>query len=167
MEYRQQYADAHVALVRFDADVRVTAITGWINGGSTEEPAAAISLWEPAGKRFLQPFVAHGPTSGPAAWQGINSLKWDVPAGEYFVEYIAVGMPLAYPYHGPVHDVPLPEAFLVRDGGELQETSLPFGVRVYGVPLSAVPESSTIGLLGGLLLGACAWWRHRRSVLRG
>lgn len=164
-EYRQEYADAHLAEVRFNSDVRITAITGWISGPTSDEQAA-ISLRDPAGQPlFSQSFSVHG-AHGPAAWQGINSLAWDVPAGSYLVEYAAVGMPLAYPYNGPVHNVPQPESFLLRYGTQLQETSLPFGVRIYGLSLSAVPESSTIGFLGGLMLTAIAWRHHRQKRRR-
>ena len=164
MEYRQVYADAHVAEVRFNTDVRITGINGWISGGSARESAAAISVWYPMQApevNLYKPFTVRGAT--PAVWQGIGSLKWDVPAGDYFVEFAGVAMPLAYGYYGPVHDVPQPEAFFTRNGSHLEESGFPFGIRIYGRPLSAVPESSTIGLLGGLMLGAMTWWRHRRS----
>jgi hypothetical protein len=156
-QYNGHSAEAYIAAVHFDYAVRVTGITGWINGGENAQVGISSDQMETG---FYQDFEAHSPPIhgnlvDPASWQGVHSLKWDLQPGNYLAGISGVGMPFRFGYLGPLSPVGHPDALFVLDRDEgLIYAWGGFGIRIYGVPLSAVPEPATWGVFGALVLAA-------------
>lgn len=156
-----------MAEMTFLEPVRITGITGWINGfgPSSISLLAAAHDDEPAFQLFSKNFTVESVPGTPAKWQGISSLKWDVPAGTYDVLFPELTMPYALGYFGPVSSAPPPDVMLSFYDGEWHLTGGEFGVRVYGMPLSAVPEPATYGLVGVIGLAALIYRRQQRAAV--
>jgi hypothetical protein len=99
----------------------------------------------------------------PGTWQGVSGLKWDFGAGEDTFEAEGGSFPISEGYTGPLPDVPQPDSFFtVEDNTETE--ILPFGLRIYGVPLSSVPEPASYGLMGMITIASVAFLRRRRLL---
>jgi len=157
------------ALIDVVEPIQVNAISGWIQGGTG---TAMISITGPntfgqyhAGFELnLTPMPPLGELSYPAMWQGVSNLHWDLVPGTYQVEFEGVdtllAMPYALGYFGPVADVARPYHLARYQDDEFIE-AIPFGVRIYGRPLSAIPEPEFYGWCAVLLLGCLTGFRAR------
>jgi len=165
-----------VGLIDVAEPIQVQAITGWIGGG-TGTAVAAITLpyiedqpshdyhAEFEVKRTPMPPV--GELAYPAMWQGVSNLHWNLLPGTYPVGFEGVNtllsMPYALGYFGPVADVLHPYHLARYQDGEFIE-AMPFGIRIYGRPLSAVPEPEFYGWGAVLVLSCLAAFRARKSL---
>lgn len=143
-----------------DEPTRIQGIYGWMNGSGF----ATVGITNEARSLFLgSSFLLDTVTDAPAKWQGAGSLTFDLAPGEYRVELAGAEYPFAY--GGPPSTAPQePTDFRVIVDGQWEESAYPFGVRLYGVPLSAVPEPAAYGWIGvASLVVLTASRRLRRS----
>ena len=155
--------------------IRIQTIKAWINGGpgfNGDETTATFSVSpvpsEEAGIQLCQTFPVEQVIGAPAKWQGLDSLKWDLQPGVYQFFMSAPDVPIGYGYQGPIPNLDsLLNTFDYRDYSEPGNIPwAPFGLEVYGTPLSAVPEPSLYGLMGAAGLLALAATRQFQRKLR-
>lgn len=76
-----------------------------------------------------------------------------MPADLYRISFDDGFYPLAY--GGPVSTAPQhPSGFEYFSDGKWEPLAYPFGIRIYGQPLSAVPEPAAFGMFAALFLAA-------------
>jgi hypothetical protein len=181
-----EYAEegfSHTADFEVTVPTEINAISGWISGGGYfgqmfyDDPAmvgvSVESLDPDLGVYFSTtfppiPLPSMGDIVAPAEWMGVNGLAWDLQPGAYQLDFIAE-MPLAYGYDGPPDNVPGFYNFMdivTNEPSELPGED-PFGARIYGEPLSAIPEPSTYGVAGVLVVVAAVMTRRRRALTAG
>jgi len=148
--------------------IRIERIKAWINGPGTADFAVNPTSddWDVPLSRTFPVDQVRG---SPAKWQGVSSLCWDLQPGTYPLFIDAPTVPYGYGYHGPMPN--LDSLLLVTDYRDLSDPTNrfppPFGLAVYGSPLSAVPESSLYGLLGSTgLFALAACRRFQRKIWR-
>ena len=159
MQFNGQLAPvaAHFTLVE---GTRITGIKGWWNGSG---PASVGLTNETFGLSLGVGFDLQPVFDAPAKWQGVSPLFFDLKPGGYWV--ILQGGELPFAYGGPPSTAPQqPSDYLVFTNGHWEE-GLPFGVRIYGVPLSAVPGPTTYAAAAGLFLLTLTVWRRRRKIV--
>lgn len=143
--------------------IRIQTVKAWINGGGGSMASFSIipltTYWEAP---LFRSFEAESAGNAPAKWQGISELKWDLQPGSYRLYITAPSVPYAYGYHGPIPNLDsLLTGIDFRDYSEPDNPNpIGFGLEVYGTQLSAVPEPSSFGLMGGTLLLALAATRR-------
>jgi len=146
--------------------IRIQKIEAWMNGGKGSTANFSVGLLhisdEGLATYFSKTFPVDHVIDAPAKWQGVDSLKWDLPPGEYWFSMSAPDVPIGYGYHGPIPKVA--SLINVIDYEDYSQPGnipwAPFGLKVYGTPLSAVPEPSFYGLLGSAGLLALAATRR-------
>lgn len=158
----------------FPEAVRVQAIQGWMTSYQAGNTAAVGIFSSLPPDPFLPgldlktfsliPIDVPPPPQlvPPGRWEGVGSLNWDFEPGVYSIVFEGAFMP--YGYGGP--ETSGPEPFVnyqtFYDGG-WHDNGGPIGLRIYGTPLSAIPEPATYGLVGSaMLLGVAAFRRYRR-----
>ena len=150
--------------------LRIQKIKAWINGGlgSTATFSVDTVPGQEAGLLFFQTFPVEQVSGAPAKWQGVDSLKWDLQPGVYQFFMSAPDVPLGYGYQGPIPNLDsLLNTFDYRDYSQPGNIPwAPFGLEVSGTPLSAVPEPSFYGLMGGAGLLALATTRRFQRKIR-
>lgn len=157
--------------------VRVQAIQGWMRGLQGEIDSVGIFSYLPrnpfSSSLDFASFSLKGvdtlpaaPLSPPGRWEGVSSLNWDLQPGIYSIVFRAGYMP--YGYGGP--SVPPTDSGVTIFSNTYQtffddgwhDNGGPIGLRIYGAPLSAVPEPSMYGLFGtAMLIGVAAFQRRR------
>ncbi len=132
---------------------RIESISAWINGQG--DHAVEILRTEPIngfGFGFSKSFSCVQ-VDAPVKWQGVGSLNWDLAPGSstLFLRggFIPYGYGSTEPLLTPLYDI---SDFREYDDDALGSRSEPFGIKVSGSPLSAVPEPATCGVMGILLL---------------
>jgi hypothetical protein len=122
---------------------------------------SAVSHYSPSGPVDLFTTFTLSPLPPPPAgqlvppgrWAGVGSLHWDLAPGTYSLNFLGAGMPLAYGYFGPVHAVAGFDGFYYNFRlSDEPSTDFPFGMRIYGRSLAAVPEPAAYGVVASLLL---------------
>jgi len=170
--YTAPYADSSRVSFDFSEGMRVEGVRFWMYG--TGEATVTIygpDWWDPTVEKvyFQGTFTVESPQVKPmeelvdaAMWQGLGGIHWDLGlAGTYQVEVKGGLMPYALPIPFPA-TIQRPYDFERKYDGIWYDDSLPFGLQIYGTPLSAVPEPGTYGLAGGLMLLAVGAFRRRR-----
>jgi hypothetical protein len=159
----------------FPEAVKVQAIQGWMAGNPGDTGAVGIFSDLPVNPLLpgldLKTFSLKGidlPPPGepepPARWEGVSGLDWVFQPGIYSIVFKAGFMP--YGFGGPSTPGPYPltRTFQTFYDGGWNDNDGPIGLRIYGAPLSAVPEPATYGLLGSaMLLGIAAYGKYRRA----
>lgn len=153
--------------------IRIQKIQAWMNGGGGSTATFSVGLVldsiDELATHYSQTFPVERVMNAPAKWQGLNSLKWDLHPGTYKFFMSAPDVPLGYGYQGPIPTVD--SLINVIDYQDYSQPGnipwAPFGLEVYGTPLSAVPEPSFYGLMGSAgLLALAATRRLRRKARR-
>lgn len=149
----------------FSEPTRIEGVTAWMSAG--DPVAVSIGLESPDQAIFSKDFAGTFIPGLPGKWQGVGGLKWDLPAGDYFVQFSRGFFPIGY--GGPVSTAPQGfQSFKTySDYGYgnpstgWSDIGFPLGMRVYGSPLSAVPEPTTYGAWAGFVLVGMALVRRR------
>lgn len=162
MQYNGGPGDPKAAFFDLAEATRIQTIYGWLRGeGDVTISISADSL----DHAFSQSFALEPVGIGPAEWQGISSLRWDLAPGTYQITFSGGFLP--YAYGGPPSTAPdHPYDYMEYLNGTWQSTA-PFGVQIHGRLLSAVPEPATFGLIGAALLLVFAAGRARRVARPG
>lgn len=108
-----------------------------------------------------------GHLTEPGRWAGVGSLAWDLEPGTYSVNFFGAGMPMSYGYFGPISNVSQFDGFYNAFDRSEDAGSYPFGARIYGRPLAAIPEPATYAVAGMLMLFAVTLGRRVRGGTRG
>lgn len=146
---------------------------GFVRTSITEGPLGGPGEGEPGGEPLdfssifrltALPPAPEGQRTPAGRWAIFGGLHWDLQPGSYSLNFFGADMPLSYGYHGPVHNVPAFDGFFYNFApNDPLSTDFPFGMRIYGRELSAVPEPAAYGLVASLLLGLTVMgWRARR-----
>ena len=168
------YDNANAA-IGFDLDepTRIVKVQMWMSPAREGAFTASIMyvLIAFSTTLYSDTFIGESVLSAPASWQGLSSLKWDLQPGSYYLTFGPAFFPLALPIGQRTPGTKAPTDFEFAFAPNLYEepnlplewrqTDSPLGVRIYGVPLSAVPEPGSYGALGGVLLIALAGFRRR------
>lgn len=155
-----------------DEPTRIEAIQTWINSnGPVKASLLSESLsYELYSKTFTStppPGTPPGTLSIPAIWQGVGSLHWDLAAGDYYLAFDSGSFPLGYPViHPNPPGVQTPNDFEYYVDDRWESFGFPVGVRIYGSPLSAIPEPATYGLFGTVFLAGLIAIRCRSFVVK-
>jgi hypothetical protein len=178
--YSSDFGRAQSALFELTEAIQVEAVYAFMNGGGedseTHIPAMATfsvigptaALQQEGGSPFIPLFHASesfildpaGMASGK--WQGLSSLKWNLAAGEYKITIEGGFVPFALGAAPSLIDNQ-PYDYMYEDfDGTWHQADAPFGLQIYGSPLSAVPEPATYGLMGSLALMLTVAIRRRR-----
>jgi hypothetical protein len=180
-QYGGTYGWAHAASFELNEAVQIQGIQGWMAASKEFPPIVSISRHLPldpfasdATDLFSQTLSIKGiapvPPSHhvpPARWEGVSSLQWNLQPGTYDVIFLGGFFPYSYGYDGPPSTaLGGPEAYFVYGNDGWQDNDGRFGVRIYGAPLSAIPEVPTYGLFGSaVLIGLVSYRRFARRVL--
>ena len=146
---------------------RITAVTAWVNGSVDIDVTLSRVTFDDMDQpqladQYSASFASSSVRGVPAKWQGVGGLKWDVQPGEYRVSFSDGFFPMAY--GGPISTAPqAPHGYEYFYDRGWHEYQYPIGLRIYGQPLLAVPEASTFGATGALLLAGFVAFRRRRS----
>jgi hypothetical protein len=167
-----EVGDIHTAYFDVTEPIRIQGITGWFDGGPVDVTVSVASplydqVFSGSFHINVRPVPQPGQYYAPGVWRGMGALNWDLEPGNYQLNFFDAGMPLSYGYSGPVADVPQFTDFANYwdvAGQEEYATADPFGVRIYGRPLSAVPEPSLYSTACALFLLAAV--ACKRSGLR-
>ena len=143
---------------------RIESVRTWI---SRDGPVtASLLLNDLSAELYSETFVSQSPLSAPARWQGVGSLRWDLQPGTYYLSFSEGFFPFGYPViHPNPPGVQTPFDFESLDADGWERTG-PFGVEIYGDPLSATPEPATYGLVGSAALLGLAAFRRRRVAAK-
>jgi len=142
----------------FSEPTRITGFAAWVNGSVDIGATLSQVYFDDTGHRhlvdlFATSFTSTLATGVPAHWQGTTGLKWDVQPDLYRIAFDEGFYPLAY--GGPVSTAPQhPFGFEYFYDGQWEPFDYPFGLRIYGQSLSAVPEPATFGAFAALVLTA-------------
>jgi PEP-CTERM motif len=166
---------ASAVAFELDEAVRIQAIQVWLAGGKGD--TGEVGIFYDLPRDPLSPdlsfhsftlkgidFSGPGP-SDPGRWEGVGGFHLDLQPGLY--EFVVRGPNVPWGYGGPFTPGPYPlgdtyQAYDLDEGW--RPNGGPFGIRIYGTQLSAVPEPGTYGVAGGLmLLGLAAFRRRQRS----
>jgi hypothetical protein len=152
--------------------LRIQKINAWINGPDWSTATFSVSPVDVSDELhtfYFRTFPVERVLNAPAKWQGVDLLKWDLQPGTYQFFMSAPDVPLGYGFDGPIPNLDsLLDSFDYMDYSQPDNIPwAPFGLEVYGVPLSAVPEPSLYGLMGATgLLALAACRRFQRKVRR-
>jgi hypothetical protein len=177
-EYRG-YFDIDAA-IGFDLDepTRILKVQMWMAPVEGNDVTAAIE-YHLSGfptPLYSDTFTGKSTHSAPSSWQGLSSLKWDLQPGSYYLtfgpSFFARALPVGERSPGAKAPTDIEFAFAPSFSFfeepnlplEWKKTDSPLGVRIYGIPLSAVPEPASYGALGGAMLLALAAFRRRRRT---
>jgi len=164
------------AAIGFDLaePTRIVKVQMWMNSAGEDDVTAAITYGLSAFSTNLYFDTFNAQLSHASAlWQGVSSLKWDLQPGSYYLTFGTATFPYALPVgeRSPGAEPPTDSEFAYipfyaepNFRPEWRKTDGPIGVRIYGVPLSAVPEPASYGALGGAMLLCVATFRHRRRL---
>lgn len=166
------------AAIGFDLaePTRIVKVQMWMNSAGEGDVTAAITYGLSAFSTNLYSdiFASKLISGASASWQGLSSLKWDLQPGSYYLTFGTGTFPYALPVgeRSPGAEPPTDSEFAYipfyaepNFRPEWRKTDGPIGVRIYGVPLSSVPEPATYGALGGAVLLALAAFRRSRRLL--
>lgn len=143
---------------------RIQGITGWM--ASVGDNSISVAGDNPDHDFFTKEFIGSSTPELSRRWQGIGGLKLDLQPGEYHVVFNDGYFPIAY--GGPASTAPNSFNWTLHynDSDDTwEELGFPIGARIYGAPLSAVPEPASYGAAAGLLLVGLTVL-HRRMARR-
>lgn len=173
--YTSEFGQGVVASFTTDVGIQVQSVRAWMNGegfasivirGPLDHPIVPPDFSD-AGNLWGAGFELHPASGVSATWQGVSSLSWDLQPGMYTV--IIEGGFVPYSYGGPPSTVDNhPFDFQTEDfQGKWHPSGGPFGLQIFGAPLSAVPEPATYSVAGSAALLAVVLFRRRRRSALG
>ncbi|HEU5080323.1 MAG TPA: hypothetical protein VFT72_14020 [Opitutaceae bacterium] len=180
-EYRTSYG-RHIAGFELTEATRVTGISGYFTGfGEMYSLTMAIvpEEYSMVETDNLFPSITFYPSTEPhpgipGVWVGAENLSWDLQPGRYALIFDGAGsgesegitgvaMPLAYPYFGTTSAAREFDYFIEPYGDQF--TGYPFGARIYGAALTAIPEPAQYGFAASFVLFAGILLYRRRGAM--
>lgn len=152
---------ANAGRFKLEGSTVLTSVLGWIGGD--EGARLTVSIYDqpdflPGKALYSASFIGNGMTG----WQGADSLKWALGAGNYWAVFATTSGESFMPNGAPQ---PLRGYAHFADGTwqNLREQSL--GVRIEGFAAGGVPEpASWAMLIGGFALCGAAMRTRRANV---
>jgi hypothetical protein len=155
------YSDGNIHSAEFNLDqgIRVDAIGGWFQNYPMDVTAGIQEFDAEFGDRgsvqWHVPMIPNPPPPAltlPGHWV-TKDVKWDLKPGHYELYFSNAWMSVSYDDASGVGGfAAYNNSYLDEDGRLTRGGTQGFGVRLYGTPLSAVPEPAAYGAMGSLVL---------------
>jgi hypothetical protein len=172
-------SDGNLHFAEFDVyePIRIEAISGWFQNYDLDVTVDVSEFDVEFGLRGVgyirDPKVPNPPPpalSLPGRWATLGGLKWDLQPGHFAVGFGNAGMPMTFSSYSEFPDAAGFTRFVNiydrEDGSREFGGEQGFGVKIYGQPLSAVPEPAVYGGMGGLMLVVVAMIRKQKLILK-
>lgn len=172
------YSDGNLHLAEFDVTepIRIGAISGWFQNYDLDVAIYLFGYDPESGEHYGTFHTGHLNTPRlpnppppaltlPGRWATLEGLKWDLQPGHFVVGFENAGMPPSYSttFTDAKTFTGFTNIMVFEDGSQEMGGIQGFGVRLYGAPLSAVPEPAVYGGMGGAMLVMVAMIRKRRA----
>ena len=167
----------HLAGFNVYEPIRIEAVSGWFSNFSQD---VQIGISEPEaensdrgfGSLHVTPLLETPPPSPsrPGRWVTLDGLKWDLQPGHFVLSFENAEMPITFAsfseYPNADRFTSFTNIYVREDGTSELGGYEGFGIKMYGQPLSAVPEPAVYGGMGGLLLVLAVVRRKRSAATR-
>lgn len=147
------YSDGNLHLAEFDVyePLRIEAVSGWFSNFSQD---VRIGISEPDsdngnrgfGYLHVTPLLETPPPSPsrPGRWMTLDGRKWDLQPGHFVLSFENAEMPVTFSsfseFPGVAGFTSFTNIYVREDGSSELGGPQGFGIKMYGQPLSAVPE---------------------------